>query len=204
MPPGYSPPGYGQPPSYPPGYAPPGYAPPGYGTQPGYPQGSQPPGYPYAYQYPNGYPGPATLPFVEGKPPPAGYHEESKVIKGLVIGGSVTFGTCYFLTLLAASVISEDNKNSWDSSKRDDSKALPLFIPALGPFIGLATLDPSSVGAGWLILDGVAQSAGLGMLIAGLTTHTKRYVRDDIMKVEWKIAPVVTGSHTGLGAVGRF
>jgi hypothetical protein len=121
----------------------------------------------------------------------------------MVIGGAVTLGTCYLFSLLAASVIAEQN-STYGSHSGSDSKALPLFIPALGPFIGIATLDPGPVGTAWLILDGLTQTAGAAMIVTGLASPTKRYLRNDIVAFDWKVTPLATGSHRGLGVVGRF
>lgn len=194
----YGTPGYGTP------QAPPGYRAPVAGQQyPGY--------YPYSYQYPAGYgypsqySGPPSLAYEEGKPGPNGYHLESQPRRGLVIAGAVTFGSTYLITLLAASSIADD-ADHWDSSDDDDdeSKALPLFIPVLGPFIGISSLDASPVGSAWLVLDGIAQGAGLAMLVAGLAYPNKRWIRNDL-GVEWTVAPTKAGRDGGgLGLIGRF
>lgn len=200
-------------------YGPPRYGAPGYGTPqipPGYrtpvPGQQQYPGnYPYSYQYPTGYgypsqySGPPSLAYEEGKPGPNGYHVESQPRRGLVIAGATTFGSAYLITLLAASAIADD-ADDWDSSDDDDdeSKALPLFIPVLGPFIGIATLDAGPVGSGWLVLDGLTQGAGVAMLIAGLAYPNKRWIRNDL-GLEWRLAPVKAGRDgVGMGLAGRF
>src|SRR5690349_4987127 len=43
--------------------------------------------------------------YEEGDPIPPGYHAESKVRKGLVIGGAVTFGVMYILSVLVGAAI---------------------------------------------------------------------------------------------------
>jgi len=191
----YGTPGYGAPPS--------GYRAPAAGQQPGY--------YPYGYQYPSGYgypsqfSGPPSLAYEEGKPGPNGYHLESQPKRGLVIAGATTFGSTYLITLLAASAIA-DNEDDWGNTEDDDdeSKALPLFIPVLGPFIGISSLDASPVGSAWLVLDGIAQGAGVAMLIAGLAYPNKRWIRNDL-GVEWTLAPAKAGRDgAGMGLVGRF
>ena len=146
--------------------------------------------------------GPASLPYVEGKPAPLGYREDTQIRKGLVIGGAVTLGTFYIFSLLAASIISAEN-SSYDH-KKNDSEALPLFVPTIGPFIAIATLDPGPVGTGWLVLDGVVQTASAIMIVTGLTSETKRYLRNDIVGMNWTVTPIVTHSHAGMGMLGRF
>jgi hypothetical protein len=105
----------------------------------------------------------------------------------LVIAGAVTFGTTYFFTLLAATIVAEDRKTEWDGSthKYNDhsNDAIPLFIPVIGPAVGIFTLDADAVGTGWLVFDTIAQGAGAAMLVWGLTDKTKRWVRNDIGSV---------------------
>lgn len=191
-------------PAYPAPQAVPGYRAPAAGqSYPGY--------YPYPYQYPTAYGytpqfvAPASLAYEEGKPGPNGYHLESQPRRGLVIAGATTFGSAYLITLLAASAIA-DHSDDWNNSTDDDdeTKALPLFIPVLGPFIGISSLDASPLGSAWLVLDGITQGAGVAMLIAGLAYPNKRWIRNDL-GVEWTVAPTRAGHDGGgLGLVGRF
>ncbi|MRG92259.1 hypothetical protein [Polyangium spumosum] len=194
------PPGYPQ--GYPQGYPPPGYPPPGYAPPPGYPQGYPPPGYPPPGYGPNSYgygpPGaelPATLPYEEGDPIRPGYRLESRIRKGLVIGGAVTFGVPWFFSAMIASIGSSVDRNAgtW-----------PLYIPALGPFIAMGTLDSEGAGTFWLALDGLAQSGGIAMLIAGLVAQEKRLVRTNEFG-SVTVMPLRFGPHGGgLGLVGTM
>ncbi|MEJ7729317.1 MAG: hypothetical protein WKG00_08880 [Polyangiaceae bacterium] len=167
-PPGYgAPPGYGPPQGYPPGAYPP---PPGYGSPAG--------AYPYAYPYPYGYPGymqpvppPRTLPYDEGQAIPPGYHVEERARRGLVIAGTVTFGSAYLISILgASSAVASDDSSSDDFA--------PLFIPVAGPFITLGTADGADGAAPIFILDGIAQVGGLALLIAGLAAQESLLVRN--------------------------
>jgi hypothetical protein len=146
--------------------------------------------------------GPPTLPYTEGTTAPRGYHLDTRPQKGLVIGGAVSFGVAYLSSLLAASSIQQDAGRNNDG--RGGSDAVPLFVPVLGPFIGLATLDPSPVGTGWLLLDGLVQSGGVIMFITGLASPNKRFVRDDLA-VRWSVSPMALGRNsTGLSVRGSF
>ncbi|MDI1432807.1 hypothetical protein [Polyangium sorediatum] len=197
-PPGYAPPGYPQ--GYPQGYPPPGYAPP-----PGYPQGYPPPGYgqpppgygPNSYGYgPPGSTLPAALPYEEGDPIPPGYRVDSRIRKGLVIGGAVTFGVPWFFSAMIASI--------GDSLSRS-SDLWPLYIPALGPFIAMGTLDTEGPGTFWLAVDGLAQSGGIAMLIAGIVAQEKRLVRSTEVGTSMTVMPLRFGPHgAGLGLVGTM
>ena len=160
------PPGYGYPP--PPGY---GYPPPpGYGTYP-------PPRLMLR--------APESAPY-EGGPVPAGYHVEERYRRGLIIGGSITMGVPWMLSVLAASAADFKNQSGW------------LVVPALGPWITMLARDKDricstdyqtgaqsycydEVNSGVrtvLILDGLVQGAGAIMLIYGLAAPKKVIVRD--------------------------
>lgn len=134
---------------------------------PGY--GAMPPGYyppPYAF-YPqvNVLP-PATLPYEEGESVPPGYQLKTRAVRSMVIAGSVTFGATYLVSLLTASTVL--------AADSDDGKELaPLFAPVVGPFIAIGTAKAEGAGTLWLVLDGLAQTAGAVMLIYGLAADEK-------------------------------
>jgi hypothetical protein len=116
----------------------------------------------------------------------------------LIIGGAITFGTAYFVTLVAASAYAEAHP-----AKSDD--ALPLFVPVAGPWIGIGTMNTSSVGTGWLITDGLVQAAGVAMFAGAFIWPKKRFLRDDLAAPGLRLQPMVLGKGgTGLGVAGRF
>ncbi|MEJ7735671.1 MAG: hypothetical protein WKG00_41595 [Polyangiaceae bacterium] len=193
--------------------------PPPSGFQQQYPQGAQgaqpppPPGYPA--QYPGGYPGaypggfqppmgPKTMPYEDGDPVPPGYHVDTHVRKGLVIGGAVTFGSVYLLTALSAAVA----QSAADGVGSDADEATPLYIPVAGPFIAMGTLNAEGGGIFALALVGVAQAAGLGMFITGMAAPKTELVRNDIGaldKPQVRLAPVASKrGEPGLSLVGSF
>jgi len=156
--------GYGYPP--PPGY---GYPPP-----PGYGYGRAPV-----------LRAPESVPY-EGGPVPAGFHVEERYRRGLIIGGSITLGIPWALSLLAASAADFKNQSGW------------LVVPGLGPWITMAARKKDrvcsydyqtgndtdcydEVNSGVrtvLILDGLVQGAGAVMLIYGIASPKKVIVRD--------------------------
>lgn len=199
-PPGYGqpPPGYGQP-----GYGPPpGYAPPpGYGPPPGY---APPPGYtaPPGYAPPKQDPGPRVLPHEEGEPVPPGYHLDTRIRKGLVIGGAVTFGVMYLITAFTGALL-----DSADELAGNTNMFVPLYVPAVGPFIAIGTTGATAGGAFMLALDGVVQCGGLAMGIAGIAAPQSIIVRNDadVSKPSFKVTPMAVGQGgMGLGIVGRM
>jgi len=136
--------------------------------------------------------------YEEGDPIPPGYHAETQTRKGLVIGGAVTFGVMYLITVLVAAAM-DDVSNSYGSS---GSSGTLLYVPVAGPFLQMTKTETSS-GNVALVIDGVAQAAGATMLIVGLTSPKTVLVRNDLAEV--RVSPMKIGeSGTGFGLVGRF
>jgi len=135
-----------------------------------------------------------------GEPIPYGYHEEARVRKGLVISGAVVGGVLYIISTMIASlgadIASEnggDNKTAW------------MYLPVLGPFLEMSETSGSGAATAneFLVLDGLAQAAGLTMLIAGLMYPRHLLVRNDLATVG--VLPMKIGMEgEGLGLVGRF
>jgi hypothetical protein len=138
--------------------------------------------------------GPREMDYEDGDPVPAGYHVDTRIRRGLVIGGAVTFGSTYLLTALTATAASEV-----------DNDFTPLFVPVVGPFITIGSANASGAGAFWLAFDGVVQSAGVTMLVIGLAAPRTVLVRDDVGRPSLSLAPVALGRGTmGLGVVGSM
>jgi len=121
--------------------------------------------------------------------PPNGYHLETRVRKGLVIAGAVTFGTMYLTTVIGAAF----------ANALGSSRASVAFVPIAGPFIALRDVSDER-GVALLVIDGVVQAAGATMLIVGLAAQKTVAVRNDSAKVE--IMPVVGPGSVGI--VGTF
>jgi len=134
--------------------------------------------------------GPPHMDWDDDRQAPPGYHLETRVRKGLVIGGAVTFGSMYLLTALTAAAIN-DSRGSANGSL--------LYIPVAGPFLYLGEAGSQS-GKLVLIIDGVAQAAGAAMLIAGIAAPKTIAVRNDLAKIE--ITPVLGPGSAGI--VGTF
>ena len=165
-----------------------------YAPQPYPPQPYPPQPYPAQPYPPQPYPPPAyyappqlppRLPYGEGQPIPAGYRVSTHARRGLVIGGAVTFGVLYVLSIIAA-----DTANS-DGHKDDNLKS--LYIPAIGPFIAGAGSDGSK---SIFYLDGFGQVAGLAMFIGGFAFPQTELVRNDVASV--RVLPMVGQGKSGL------
>jgi hypothetical protein len=187
----------------------PQYAPPVYQPQPVYQQPApvyQQPVYPQpVYQQPQPIyvqqqpppmapppsQGPRVIKNWEGGPIPAGYHEESHVRLGLVIGGAVLFGTTYLFTTMGAA-ISSDAGNPVNA----------LYVPVFGPFIQ-AGQTSTSTGAFFYALDGLVQAGGVTMFALGIALPKHELVRNDF-GVNWSIKPLFGKNQSGMGLVGTF
>lgn len=168
-----------------PGYTPPapGYAPPGY---PPPPPGYVPPDYSNRPLMITDWP--------EDEPAPAGYHWAKRVRKGPIIAGSVLFGSVYLLNVLigAAGQTAGQSAFEW------------LYVPAIGPFIEISN-SSSPIGTVSLIIDGAAGSAGLALLIWGLTSPASVLLRNQIGTPRVMPVPMVLGRNgSGMGVVGTF
>lgn len=135
--------------------------------------------------------------YEEGEPVPPGYHPESKVRTGLVVGGAVTFGVMYLISVLVGAAITDGNRLSGGN----DSGEL-LYVPVAGPFLQMTKTESSS-GNVTLAIDGIAQAAGATMLIVGITSPKTVLVRNDLAEV--RVMPMRMGQDgTGLGLLGTF
>lgn len=123
---------------------------------------------------------------------PNGYHTESRVRRGFVVGGAVTFGVMYLLTAFGASVASDVGGG-----------ANALYIPVLGPFIQMGNSD-SSTGKFLLAVDGAAQAAGAAMLIYGIASPKTVLVRNDLGMTTHVVPMRMGNGGTGVGLVGTF
>lgn len=130
----------------------------------------------------------------EGEPIPPGYHPITRIRKGLVIGGALTFGITYLITALSGAVVADVSAGN--------REAMRLVIPVAGPFTLLSTGTAS--GDMFLVFNGLVQAAGVGMLIGGLAAPKTVLVRNDLA-FQIKPTPMTFGSNSaGFGFVGSF
>jgi hypothetical protein len=145
------------------------------------------------------------LPYEQGDPIPEGYQLRDRPRRGLVIAGSVVTGVPWVFSVMAA--VASDYEN-WSGF---------LLVPALGPWLMLATGgasdEPCASGGdscsggrsglrSVLVLDGLIQTAGAAMFVAGLAIPRKRLVRTDV-SVGFFSTPLGRDGY-GLAAVGTF
>jgi hypothetical protein len=170
----------------------------------------------YDVQYPQArgaLPPGMELPYEEGDQIPSGYRLSSQPRKGLIIAGSIMTGAAWTFSLMGAVSSNFDNKSGF------------LIVPVLGPWLMLATGGASdrkstcsAADSGYcsdyeydqnrsglrsvLVLDGLVQTAGAAMFLAGVAFPRKRLVRTD---VTIGFAPTPMGERGyGATAVGTF
>jgi hypothetical protein len=132
----------------------------------------------------------------EGQPVPYGYHPEARARKGLVIPGAIIAGVAYLLATLVAT----EHNDSYDSESYN-----AMFIPIVGPFIQMGTGNNVADDDQALFLDGMAQAAGVTMLVLGLAFPRHILVRNDFGSISFVPTPIRVGHEGGgLGLVGRF
>ena len=78
------------------------------------------------------------------------------------------------------------------ANSADEGAWAPLFVPIVGPFVAIETLDPTAGALGLLIADGVFQVAGaLGIALSFVDRRHKIVKRGAL-----RVAPLtVAGAH---------
>ncbi|HEY1960027.1 MAG TPA: hypothetical protein VGH28_30670 [Polyangiaceae bacterium] len=138
----------------------------------------------------------------EGDPIPPGYHPSARIRGSLVGGGAGLFGGTYLVSLLVAAIGEDACSGSFGGTCKNE--AAPLFIPVVGPFITMGNTDSATADV-FLVVDGLAQAAGVAMFIYGLAVPKTVLVRNDLGFLKnVTAAPIVAKSFTGLGLTGQF
>lgn len=189
---------------------------PGQPVQPGQPYYS-PPGQPYppGYSQPQPYPG---YPYAQPQPPyGAAVPEQQRVITGwqtkrphwpLLIAGIAVLGGSYLLTagITGAIQATDCAVNTTRTSCTTSGTYWPMYIPVVGPFVEMSYISSNSWGAlayPGLVFSGLAQSAGMALIIAGAVAPRKLPIYNNDPRLS--IAPYTPpGGGGGVMASGRF
>ena len=136
----------------------------------------------------------------DGMAPPAGYTAVHRKRKGLIIGGAVTLGAVWGVSLMTWAIGQDANRNA--DGTYSNSSVAPMWIPVAGPFLTMGNTD-SATARVFLGAMGAAQVAGAVMLYYGLTSEKRVFVRNDLVS-SMGVAPMVAPNASGLSLVGRF
>jgi hypothetical protein len=159
-------------------------------------------------------PTPASPPAVDprqwhpGDPVPPGYHVEDVPRSGLVKAGYIVTGIPYFFSVVAALSARADNESGW------------LFVPFAGPWVTMGRrsygCNPDATNQSTsqsltcvadvfvvmgLIFDGIVQTTGGALLLAGYVATKPGLVQNDYAL---RVLPMRVGGGMGIGAFGDF
>jgi hypothetical protein len=128
-------------------------------------------------------------------------HYEVHHDRGLIGGGIGLLAASYAAALITGSIFASISSNNYDGGNNGSMQAAggTLIIPVVGPFISALVYREAAWSVPWAMADGVAQVAGLAMIIAGARIKHKVPVLGNL-----HIAPYASAGGGGLVAVGRF
>jgi hypothetical protein len=136
----------------------------------------------------------------EGEPIPPGYRRVERTRRGLIVGGSVLFGSMYLVSVLVAAANDDVARNNGTSSPTD-----ALYVPAVGPFVQMLLKSNGALGNVALAMDGLAQCGGIAMFVVGLAVPKALLIRETLENgPTLRMAPLLAKGTTGLSLVGTF
>jgi hypothetical protein len=139
-------------------------------------------------------PPPATLPYSEGDPVPAGYHLESRVRRGPIIAGAIMAGTTYIVNLLVADIEERDGDS--------DDRATWLYVPGVGTWAYVDdACDNEQDGCSFIVMHSATHTVGLALLIYGIAAPRSILVRDT---AGVRVTPYVGRGSSGIAASASF
>jgi hypothetical protein len=144
--------------------------------------------------------GPDELPYDEGRPVPQGYEPDTRMRKGLIIAGAITLMVPY-LSSAAVALRARRDAEEGLISEEEGNAMQALWVPIAGPFIAIGESERNSAREiAPFIAAGVVQTAGAGMLLAGILAREKVLVKKQAVVA----APIVSAGTVGVGVSGSF
>jgi len=142
---------------------------------------------------------------------PNGYRMVDTV-NGKALGtGLALLGTGWIISVLVGSVGAAGEEEEGQLDAADGVTAddwTPLYIPIVGPFIAISTLDAKPSGMGLLIADGIVQVGGAIGIVVGFVDRKYKLVRQDVDVGGVRLRPSFSfasrAGYAGLTATGRF
>lgn len=138
------------------------------------------------------------LPYADGQPVPPCFRVHERIRWRPTIGGIVLLSTTHSITAVTAATTW-----SWGAG----SGVAALLVPVAGPFIALGTIEGATEGFGWIIgipmiVDGLAQTAGVILIVVGASTTQPVLMRTDVGASE--VGPQLRLRGQGIDLVQRF
>jgi hypothetical protein len=141
-----------------------------------------------------------------GQPVPRGYEVRHRTRRGAIIAGSVLFGVAYTSSAFAAWMIDKmlSNPDAYSGTSHHE-----LYIPVVGPLWEFSHTGPtwSQEGKTTMVVDGLAQAAGLGLLAYGILARKPLLVRNDgaiVSLAPTAISTLISKDAPGLGLMRTF
>jgi hypothetical protein len=131
------------------------------------------------------------------RPPPDGYTEVQRRRKGMLIGGSITFGVSYGIALLVAAAGDDDARYNGGHNE-----FAAMWVPVLGPLLQIGNTETSE-GKVVLLGMGGAEALGATMLFVGLTSTKRMFLRNDLVG-SLHVAPMAGHGSSGVVLSGQF
>jgi hypothetical protein len=122
-------------------------------------------------------------------PPPDGYVMRSGPHAGLLAGGATLSSIGWVTSAVFGGILAqveEDRGLDGDGVEAEDW--FPMFIPVVGPFITIQSVDADPLGAVPLLIDGIVQLGGFAMLLSGSLVSKHRLV-PQYQQAEVEIGP---------------
>ncbi len=111
-------------------------------------------------------------------PVPDGYVLRSNPDTTLIFAGS-TMASIGWVTSIAVGLIAakDETDRGLDGDGVEAEDWTPLYVPVVGPFIAISSVDARGKGVGLLLADGALQLAGAGLIVYGSLAQSHRAVR---------------------------
>lgn len=139
-------------------------------------------------------------------PVPDGYVLRSNPDTGLIFAGS-TLASIGWVTSVAVGLIAakDETDRGLDGDGVEAEDWTPLYVPVVGPFIAISSVDARGKGVGLLMVDGALQLAGVGLIVYGSLAQSYRAVRTSpLSAMPVAVIPTVSSHSQGILLEGAF
>jgi hypothetical protein len=153
--------------------------------------------------------GPRVIPDGSKASIPPGYRVKKRARVGLIVGGAVTFGLAYSVSVVAAFVGTAGNCGGDGTCTPGEVRYSygAMYVPAIGPFIELGSVGAAAGGKAFLVGDGLVQVGGLTLLALGIAlprTVLVRAASDSSAAARLSLMPLLGQGRSGISLVGAF